>query len=67
MMIATQHPTGRPSSEEDDELVIEGLDVVDDVALVVDDEYLEREDDELEYVDTPRSSHIFLRDCRLGL
>ena len=37
MMIATQHPTGRPSSE-DDELVVEVLDVVEEVVLVVDEE-----------------------------
>lgn len=38
MMIAIQHPTGRPSFEEDDELGIEDPDVVDEVALVVDEE-----------------------------
>ena len=45
MMIATQHPIGRPSSE-DDELVVEVLgvveevvlDVVEEVVLVVDEE-----------------------------
>lgn len=34
--IATQQPTGRPSSEDDEEFVVDGLDVVEDVTLAVD-------------------------------
>lgn len=65
MIIATQQPIGRPSSDDEGPEGV-GLDVV-DVVLVVDEEELEREVNELAYVDTPRSSHISLRDCRFGL